>query len=106
MLGTPRSVGEDAGKDLRQVAHVGKVSIGDALAVSVPQPLQLARGKHNRQFRVGHRDESIAYLVVSQVTIAERLAVAVGDQEKAPQVFPGIGAPLDREKVDDLDEQA
>ena len=107
-------VGEEAGQDLRQVADVGEVDVGDALAGAEVEVFDLARREQARaRRRAGARGAPAAHgppgpfaATGSPAQGGEPAAVLVADREEAPEELGGSRPPPDRQEVDALDQEA
>ena len=80
-----------------------QVHVGDALAIAEFQRFEFALGQDLGKFVALHGGELAADVGVAA---AKRGAMRVGDGEEPLEIFLRIRPAADREKVDELDEQA
>jgi len=91
---------------------VGEVRVVDGLAVAVLQVARLARGEQAQELVVGEPGKRLAHLPVapaSGLRVAEaHQPLAVGGAQGEEAAHEGLlrRAPLDREEIDDLDQEA
>jgi hypothetical protein len=111
-LGPARGVGEERRELLGQRADVREVRVGDALAGSVAEVFELARGEHSLERAFVERGERLAQgaVVADRARIepgerAQTLSMTVGHLEKSLKELRGLGPAPDREKVDELYEE-
>jgi hypothetical protein len=95
---------EQLGQHARQLAHVGQVQVGHALALAVAQRLELAGVEHPRLLVRRQGQEGLAHGLVA-LGVRHRGAVLVAKHEELPEEPLGRGPPADPQEVDDLHEQ-
>jgi hypothetical protein len=81
-----------------------QVGIGDALAVAEFERLQLALGQYLCEFVPLHAGKRCTDFDIGHA--GQGGAMRIGDREKALEIFLCVGAPTDREEVDDLNKDA
>jgi hypothetical protein len=83
-----------------------KMRVGDALAIAECECFVFGCGQNLREFDVAQLRKARPHDVVGRVGIGHGPPVAVGDVKEPLQELRSIGTTSDRQKINDLNEQA
>ena len=99
-----RGGGEQRRQRLRQVADMRQFHVGHALAVTLHEGFELARGQRLSPPAFAEREQARPHLGFAGALRSDRAPMRVCHLQEALEEFRGFRTATDREEIDDLDE--